>query len=235
MGCAVTAVTIQVSPFFTGGSVRYAAPAVLAVSALTLDTAGGEKIVVTGSDMGPVGTKDLQLRYSNRWGDPAAAPVGDGPGDAGREHRRPDPGDPLDAATEATTAYFSQPRFDHWERRTFHEGDLGRVRNRLLPETAGRFIAFLDADLAFHKTILFAARNPALARTVEESHIQSRIFYADRGVHDTVRLARACKQHGNILEALEKHDGLAAAEAMRAHIRSSLEATLEHLEVSIED
>lgn len=93
-------------------------------------------------------------------------------------------------------------------------------------------IAFLDADLAFHKTILFAARNPALARTVEESHIQSRIFYADRGVHDVVRLARACKQHGNILEALEKRDGLAAAEAMRAHIRSSLEATLDYLEVA---
>ncbi|MES2921835.1 MAG: GntR family transcriptional regulator [Verrucomicrobiota bacterium] len=96
--------------------------------------------------------------------------------------------------------------------------------------TDGDLIAFLDADLAFHRTIVFAARNPALARTVEESHIQSRIFYADRGVHDTVRLARACKQHGNIFDALEKHDGIAAAEAMRAHIRSSLEATLDYLE-----
>lgn len=112
---------------------------------------------------------------------------------------------------------------------------------KLSSETAARgsnqltdsdLIAFLDSDLAFHKTILFAARNPALARTVEESHIQSRIFYADRGVHDTVRLTRACKQHGNILDALEKNDGLAAAEAMRAHIRSSLEATLDYLEVA---
>ena len=60
----------------------------------------------------------------------------------------------LDAATEATTAYFSQPRFDHWERRTFHEGDLGRVRNRLLPETSGRFIAFLDADDLFSENWL---------------------------------------------------------------------------------
>lgn len=52
----------------------------------------------------------------------------------------------LDAATEATTAYFSQPRFDHWERQERHEGDLGRVRNAVVPECPGRHIAFLDAD-----------------------------------------------------------------------------------------
>jgi hypothetical protein len=60
----------------------------------------------------------------------------------------------LDAATEATTAYFRQPRFDHWERWVFDEGDLGRVRNTLLPETDGRFIAFLDADDLFSENWL---------------------------------------------------------------------------------
>lgn len=93
---------------------------------------------------------------------------------------------------------------------------------------------FLDADISFHKTILLAARNPALARTVEESHIQSRIFYADRGVHDTIRLSLACKQHAEILAALEKRDGPAAAEAMRTHIQTSLDFTLEHLEAALE-
>ena len=52
----------------------------------------------------------------------------------------------LDKPTDATAAYFAQDRFAHWERRTYGEGDLGRVRNRLLPETDGRYIAFLDAD-----------------------------------------------------------------------------------------
>lgn len=94
--------------------------------------------------------------------------------------------------------------------------------------------AFLDADIAFHKTILLSARNPALARTVEESHIQSRIFYADRGVHDTARLALACQQHQSIFNALEKRDAPAAAEAMRAHIRTSLDFTLEHLEATLD-
>lgn len=92
---------------------------------------------------------------------------------------------------------------------------------------------FLDADIAFHKTILSGARNVALARTVSESHIQSRIFYADRGVHDTVRLTRACQQHTEIRDALMKRDGHAAAEAMRIHIHTSLEFTLEHLEAAM--
>ncbi len=60
----------------------------------------------------------------------------------------------LDAATEATTAYFNQSRFDHWERRTMNEGDLGRVRNALLPETDGELIAFLDADDLFSENWL---------------------------------------------------------------------------------
>jgi glycosyltransferase involved in cell wall biosynthesis len=60
----------------------------------------------------------------------------------------------LDAATPATMAYFHQQRFDHWERRIMHEGDLGRVRNALLPDTDGEFIAFLDADDLFSENWL---------------------------------------------------------------------------------
>lgn len=60
----------------------------------------------------------------------------------------------LDAATEATTAYFQQSRFDHWERRILNEGDLGRVRNALLPDTDGDLIAFLDADDLFSENWL---------------------------------------------------------------------------------
>ncbi|HET7193891.1 MAG TPA: glycosyltransferase family A protein [Nocardioides sp.] len=55
----------------------------------------------------------------------------------------------LDAATEETSAYFHQSRFDHWERRILDEGDLGRARNSLVPECTGRYVAFLDADDLF--------------------------------------------------------------------------------------
>jgi glycosyltransferase involved in cell wall biosynthesis len=60
----------------------------------------------------------------------------------------------LDNATPETTEYFSQPDFDHWERWVMHEGDLGRVRNALVPRTSGRFIAFLDADDLFSENWL---------------------------------------------------------------------------------
>jgi glycosyltransferase involved in cell wall biosynthesis len=60
----------------------------------------------------------------------------------------------LDKATDATTSYFHQPDFDHWERWIMDEGDLGRVRNTLLPQTTGRFIAFLDADDLFSENWL---------------------------------------------------------------------------------
>lgn len=60
----------------------------------------------------------------------------------------------LDKATPATTTYFHQACFDHWQRWEYAEGDLGRVRNALLPRTSGRFIAFLDADDVFSENWL---------------------------------------------------------------------------------
>lgn len=60
----------------------------------------------------------------------------------------------LDAPTDATAAYFRQSRFNHWERRTFQERELGRVRNALLSEIDGRYVAFLDADDLFSENWL---------------------------------------------------------------------------------
>jgi hypothetical protein len=62
----------------------------------------------------------------------------------------------LDAATEATTAYFGQPAFDHWERQVFAEGDLGRVRNTVVRQLDCRYVAFLDADDLFSDNWLAA-------------------------------------------------------------------------------
>jgi len=60
----------------------------------------------------------------------------------------------LDAPTEETAAHFSQARFDHWERRVLQERELGRVRNALVPDCDGRYIAFLDADDLFSENWL---------------------------------------------------------------------------------
>jgi hypothetical protein len=63
----------------------------------------------------------------------------------------------LDRATEPTRSYFEQSRFDHWERWEYDEGDLGRVRNAVVPRTDGRLIAFLDADDLFSENWLHRA------------------------------------------------------------------------------
>jgi glycosyltransferase involved in cell wall biosynthesis len=60
----------------------------------------------------------------------------------------------LDAPTEATWTYFHQPHFDHWERRVLQERELGRVRNALVRECEGRYVAFLDADDLFSENWL---------------------------------------------------------------------------------
>ncbi len=62
----------------------------------------------------------------------------------------------LDAATEATAAYFGQACFDHWERRVFDEGDIGRVRNAVVQQLDSRYVAFLDADDLFSDNWLAA-------------------------------------------------------------------------------
>jgi hypothetical protein len=62
----------------------------------------------------------------------------------------------LDAPAASTRAFFEQPRFDHWERRLLEEADVGRARNKLIPELAGRYVAFLDADDLFSRNWLVA-------------------------------------------------------------------------------
>lgn len=60
----------------------------------------------------------------------------------------------LDKATEGTKEWFGQPDFDHWERWEMGEGDLGRVRNAIVPRLSGRNVAFLDADDLFSENWL---------------------------------------------------------------------------------
>ncbi|MEO1102115.1 MAG: glycosyltransferase [Pseudomonadota bacterium] len=60
----------------------------------------------------------------------------------------------LDAPTEACHDYFTQAVFDGWQRIVLDERDLGRTRNTIVPQTVGRFIAFLDADDLFSENWL---------------------------------------------------------------------------------
>lgn len=60
----------------------------------------------------------------------------------------------LDNATPETRSWYGQPALESWLRLNYTEGDLGRVRNAVLPKSNGRFIAFLDADDIFSENWL---------------------------------------------------------------------------------
>lgn len=72
----------------------------------------------------------------------------------------------LDTPTEETRAYFAQPDFDHWDRRELDQRDLGRVRNEVVPQCQGRWIAFLDADDLFSENWLSVGMS--LAREADQ-------------------------------------------------------------------
>jgi hypothetical protein len=72
----------------------------------------------------------------------------------------------LDRPTASTEEYFRQPSFDPWDRWVMDEGDLGMLRNRVVPRAQGRFIAFLDADDLFSENWL--AEGVARLKRAEE-------------------------------------------------------------------
>lgn len=95
-------------------------------------------------------------------------------------------------------------------------------------KAAARSIAapFHALDLAFHMILLEAAGNRRMLKVVGDSHILTRIFQADRHAFRLDILEATQAEHEAIATALHRGDGDAAAEAMRGHIRNSLDLTL---------
>ena len=104
---------------------------------------------------------------------------------------------------------------------------VARVR-RSGKKAAARSVAapFHALDLAFHMILLEAAGNRRMLKVVGDSHILTRIFQADRHSFRLNILETTQAEHESISEAIGNRDGATAEEAMRRHIRNSLELTL---------
>jgi len=94
---------------------------------------------------------------------------------------------------------------------------------------------FLEADLAFHMTIIEAAGNHRLTKLAGDSHIHSRIFGAERFGHSQELLEEADQNHRAIHEALKARDAMQASQLISMHINRSLELTLTHIAQSEQD
>jgi DNA-binding GntR family transcriptional regulator len=88
---------------------------------------------------------------------------------------------------------------------------------------------FLAADLAFHLLIVRASGNHRILRTIRETRTISQIFRIRRQQHDLKTVRSACSDHQRIVDALERQDPAAAAEAVAEHIRESKNQSLKWL------
>ncbi|MEO0447585.1 MAG: GntR family transcriptional regulator [Verrucomicrobiota bacterium] len=97
---------------------------------------------------------------------------------------------------------------------------------------AGTAVAktFHALDLSFHMTVIEASRNRRMLKVVGDSHILTRIFQADRHAFSLPILEATLDEHMAIEAAIRSHDAIKASEAMRRHIRNSLELTLDETE-----
>jgi DNA-binding GntR family transcriptional regulator len=101
-------------------------------------------------------------------------------------------------------------------------------KNKMM--TGENLAEFLEADLAFHMTIIEAAGNPRLTKLAGDSHIHSRIFGVERFGHAHELLEEADRTHRSIHRALKDRDGARASQLISQHINRSLELTLSHLD-----
>jgi DNA-binding GntR family transcriptional regulator len=96
--------------------------------------------------------------------------------------------------------------------------------------TGEKLAEFLEADLAFHMTIIEAAGNPRLTKLAGDSHIHSRIFGVERFGHERELVEEANKTHYMIFGALKERSAANASHLVAQHIRRSLELTLAHID-----
>jgi DNA-binding GntR family transcriptional regulator len=107
---------------------------------------------------------------------------------------------------------------------------IEKMRSESSEVMTGESLAeFLEADLAFHMTIIDAAGNPQLTKLAGDSHIHSRIFGAERFGHEKYLLEEADQTHHAIYEALKEKNGPKASGLVAQHIHRSLELTVSHI------
>lgn len=101
---------------------------------------------------------------------------------------------------------------------------LGRSRGQALDAQGMRRL--LEADMAFHLTLLRAAGNPRLLKIVSDSRLLAGVLGARRQEHTRDVLLHTCREHDAILRAAAAGDARTASRLMAKHIRSSRDQAL---------
>lgn len=83
------------------------------------------------------------------------------------------------------------------------------------------------ADAGFHMTLLRAAGNRRALRTVADLRLMTLIFGHQDAARRVERVVHACREHQDILGAVERHDADAARDMMEKHLRRGTEVAVE--------
>ncbi len=122
-----------------------------------------------------------------------------------------------------------------YEMRAVLEGTAARLAARAASSVELAELAALHADLAaapagaqarelnrqFHRTLLDAAKNRFLLKAMAALQ-KTMLIIGPTSLADPTRAADAVAEHADVLEALRNRDGLAAEQAMRAHVEAAL-------------
>jgi DNA-binding GntR family transcriptional regulator len=92
----------------------------------------------------------------------------------------------------------------------------------------GDFAAYSAADARFHRALADAARNPTLVEMLESLRLRVQLL-RDLSSSDPDLVERAPRERIQIMEALERRDGDAAARLLQSHIESVRRVAVQRL------
>jgi DNA-binding GntR family transcriptional regulator len=85
-----------------------------------------------------------------------------------------------------------------------------------------------DLNRQFHNTLIAAARNRYLVRSVQTIDMTLQIL-GPSTLYETLRAQAAIEEHAKVVDALRERDGAAAEAAMRLHMESAQRTRLRQL------
>jgi DNA-binding GntR family transcriptional regulator len=97
----------------------------------------------------------------------------------------------------------------------------------LSTQTEGNRLVYLNLHEKLHRRIAECSRCQPLCEAVEKNHVLASTWLC---VARHASAGESSRRHQELVETLVKGDAIAAGEAMRAHIKSALQNTLQRLE-----
>lgn len=110
---------------------------------------------------------------------------------------------------------------------------LEKISSQLKPSgNQDQFINWLGLDEKFHQVVVDAARNRLLKKVIDECRLLTRVFFSQKKYPGVLTMEVGqftCKDHSQLIKALEAHDSQKAKKLMSEHILKGQQTVLRFL------